>query len=350
MREPKPFFRKQTQSWYVRLGKQFIPLGKDKEAAFEKYHAIMAKRRKETPVSTDSVRKLLDLYWNWLINNRAETTSDRRKPRLKSFGLFVSPKLTIRQLKPHHVQSWMDQEFAGCSDTTKHTLITTINVAMNWAVEQGYIDSNPLKRMRKPRPQVRQEFVPEALWPDIIKVASPDQFRDFVKVMLSAGSRPEEMFKVEARHFDPEHRRLALEIKDSKGRRRSRVIYLPDVAHEVVARLAKRYPEGPLFRNSVGNPWNKDSIADAFDRVKAKLKMQRLCATMMRHSFAHQRLTNGQDTHIVSKLMGHVDGRMLETRYGHLDQNSEFMHAEANRIGFPSIQGETEPATPSNPV
>ena len=42
MRQPKPFFRKQTRSWYVQIGKKQVPLGKDEKAAWDKYHQIMA--------------------------------------------------------------------------------------------------------------------------------------------------------------------------------------------------------------------------------------------------------------------------------------------------------------------
>jgi hypothetical protein len=104
MRQPKPFFRKQTQSWYLRLGKQFIPLGKDKEAAFDEYHAIMDKRAKGQIQAEGSVAKILDLYWQWCDKNLARTTADRRKKFLKSFGLHLGAKFPVRRLRPFHVQ------------------------------------------------------------------------------------------------------------------------------------------------------------------------------------------------------------------------------------------------------
>ena len=64
MRQPKPFFRKQTRSWYLRIGKQFISLGKDKEAAWDEYHEIMTKRAKGEVQAEGSVAKILDLYCN----------------------------------------------------------------------------------------------------------------------------------------------------------------------------------------------------------------------------------------------------------------------------------------------
>jgi site-specific recombinase XerD len=80
-----------------------------------------------------------------------------------------------------------------------------------------------------------------------------------------------------------------------------------------------------IFRNRFGRPWSKDAVKDRFKRLQVKLKMPGLCATVLRHSFAHQKLISGTDSLIVSKLLGHVDGRMLATRYGHLDEASQLM-------------------------
>ena len=49
------------------------------------------------------------------------------------------------------------------------------------------------------------------------------------------------------------------------------------------------------------------------------------------HKPDKRRLTNGADSHIVAKLLGHVDGRMLHTRYGHVDRNAQFMIDSVNR-------------------
>ena len=50
MRQPKPFFRKSTQSYYVKIDRKFIPLGKDQGKAWEEYHKIMSGRK---PVTSD---------------------------------------------------------------------------------------------------------------------------------------------------------------------------------------------------------------------------------------------------------------------------------------------------------
>jgi integrase len=123
-----------------------------------------------------------------------------------------------------------------------------------------------------------------------------------------------------------------LEIKASKGKTKPRVVYLPDEAFEIVVRLAEENPQGKLFRNSRGQPWNRNSLRLRFRPIKVKLKLPALTPTALRHSFAHHRLVSGQDSQVVSKLMGHVDGRMLATRYAHLEQNPAFMQRQANYL------------------
>ena len=70
----------------------------------------------------------------------------------------------------------------------------------------------------------------------------------------------------------------------------------------------------------------------------AGIKVPKLCATVLRHSFAHHRLVNGQDALTVAELLGHKGTDMLAKRYGKIGQNREYMSREANRIAFPSLR------------
>lgn len=71
-RQPKPFFRKQTQSWYLQLGKRQIQLGKEEDKAWQEYYAIMAGR--EEPSPSIRVVALLDRFLSWVQSNRAPGT------------------------------------------------------------------------------------------------------------------------------------------------------------------------------------------------------------------------------------------------------------------------------------
>lgn len=335
MRIPQPWFRQQNKTWYVQLNGRQINLGKDEAKAYQEYHRLMANG---VPDRDWTVRQVLDAYWNWAKDNLAETTASRRESVIRAFGESLPANLKASQLKGLHVQRWIDAN--DWNATTQSDFITLISGIVNWAIGLGYMEKNPLKTMRKPQAVVRQEFLPADLWPRVLELATDQEFRDYLVMMLSTGARPQELPIIEAKHFDGQ--KIVLPIGKSKGRKRSRVIYLPPEALEIVQRLAKEYPDGPLLRNRKGNPWNKDSVNCRFKRLKRLLKEPKLCATTLRHSYAHHRLTSGQDALTVSKLMGHVDTRMVATRYGHLDANSDFMQDAANGIGFPPVADGTQ--------
>jgi integrase len=280
-----------------------------------------------------TVHEVITAYWQWYQANRAETTCVTAKIVLDSFQSYIPKHLKATDLRPYHVESWL-QTTNSRSPSTINARITFLIGMMNWARRFGYIDANPLDGMDKPTPRIRQDFIPPDRFRELIGHAKKQPFRDFLTVMLDSGARTEEMFKFEAKHFEAKRRRFVLPIIDSKGKRKSRVVYLPDDAYSIVQRLAAKYPSGPLFRNTRGWPWNKDSINCQFRRLKRLMKMPGLCATVLRHSFAHYRLTSGQDSLTVSKLMGHADGRMLARRYGHLEE-SDYLQTAACRIGLP---------------
>jgi integrase len=333
MRSPKPWYRKSNRTWYVQIDGKQVPLGADKAAAIDEFHKLMLKRGQGVPLGIKTVRDVLDAYWNWYKTTMAAETVAHRTPVLKSFGKSVPTTLKVSALRGYHVQRWLDAEYPKTNSTTRNTLISIIKAAMNWAVEQGYVDINPIAGLKKPQAKIRQEFVPANVWQDVLDLATDQEFKDFLTVMLACGCRATEMFKFDDTHFDGN--KLVLPIIDSKGKKRSRVVYLPDEALAIVKRLAAR--PGKLFRNRRGKPWNRNSIRLRFRRLKKELKMPKLCATTLRHSYAHYRLTVvKQDPLTVAKLMGHVDTRMISQRYGHVDKNEDYMRNAANQKAMPA--------------
>lgn len=107
-RQPKPFFRKQTQSWYFSTGGQQINLGKDKDAAFAKFHQMMAD---PATIATDNTTlyELSQTYLDWVQTNRKKATYDRSLHYLKSFIDRVGKQLKVTHLKPFHVNRWIDK-------------------------------------------------------------------------------------------------------------------------------------------------------------------------------------------------------------------------------------------------
>ncbi|QDS91625.1 hypothetical protein FF011L_03550 [Roseimaritima multifibrata] len=104
-RPSKPFYRKQTKTWYCSIDGRQIRLGKEKEAADKKFHELMCD---QTSVSAE-ITTLYDLsqkYLDWVQNNRKQGTYNNNLLYLKSFIASVSKRMKVGQLKKHHITKW----------------------------------------------------------------------------------------------------------------------------------------------------------------------------------------------------------------------------------------------------
>ena len=299
MRVPQPFFRKFTSTWYVQIGKKQINLGKDEKRAWDKYYELMGNRDKLSP--TTYVVHLLDSYLDWCQRERNPKTYNWYKTYIGSFAKFVGKRLTLVDLRPHHVTKWSLEVLGSRSPTTRHDAMSAVKRAFSWGRKQGYISTNPVENVETPTPERRETIITPGEYKALLGHGKDSAFHDLTTFFWETGARPQEGCWVEARHVEPG--RIVFPTSESKGRRFPRVIYLTDAAEEIVKRRMKEQGQGPVFRNTKGVPWCKNSLNCRFRRLKPKMGVPGLCCYTLRHSYATYALQNGVDSVTLSVLM-----------------------------------------------
>jgi integrase len=182
-------------------------LGPGEDAAREKYADLLKSHGRGEVAADPNVYDLLNLYLAWVETNRPLSLG-KLQVHLKRFGKSFGKTLRVSRLKPHHVQTVIDSDYAKRSDTYKNDAITAVKGALFWAIDQGYITTSPIARMKKPPRNVRETFIPAIAWQDVLGAASDRPFRDYLTVAFSSGARPHEMRTMEARYFDRDNRRI----------------------------------------------------------------------------------------------------------------------------------------------
>lgn len=190
----------------------------------------------------------------------------------------------------------------------------------NWAERMGYLDRSPIRSLEKPRAKSREAILAPSEYAALLE-GTPDQdFRDLLIVSWETGCRPQESLRVEARHVDLAHARWVFPPAEAKGGRRPRIIYLSEPALAITRRRISEQPQGPLFRNTNGEPWTPYAVNCRFQRLKQRLGIG-ACLYMFRHTFATRMLESGLDALTVALLLGHSNPAMLSTTYQHLAHN-----------------------------
>ena len=188
-RRPEPWWWKERQAWFVTIDGARHSLGPDEDDARQRFHELMAEPRKRR-VSSNSVVAICDAYVDWVQKHRSPDTYRWYKDRLQRFVESIPPALRVTQLRPFHVQQFIDG--LELASGTKRNFVRAVKRAMAWAEEQGYIDRSPIAHMKKPRGGRREIVVTEAEFKAILAATRDQEFRDLAR---SPGTRGRERRK-----------------------------------------------------------------------------------------------------------------------------------------------------------
>jgi integrase len=331
---PEPFWRSARNCWYVQIGTKQKKLHPDREEAYRLYHKLMSRppEERDHPVSLPSgpVVAVLDAFLDWVKANKAPRTYDWYRNNIQMFVVAIPPTLAVADLKPFHVTRVMDSQ-ASWSDSTKNGFARSLQRAMNWAERQGVIDKNPIRYLEKPSGDARETPVTPAEYEKLMALVKDDPFRNLLIAAWDSGARPNELMRVEARHCDFDHRRWVFTKKESKGKKKPRVIYLSERLIDLCRSLAEKYPQGPLFRNRDGERWTKDAINCRFHRLKKSMG-RKIALYDFRHAFCHEGLKRGVDAVTVANLLGHANPTMVATVYSSLSLDPEYLKGSADKV------------------
>lgn len=223
-------------------------------------------------------------------------------------------------MKPYHVAEWVDTH-PTWGDNYKGGAIVAVKRVYNWGEELGYIDANPVKKLKKPPAKRREIYMtPEDFEAILAMHSKTDPFHDLLVFLWMTGCRPQEARAIEPRHVDLGRECIVFPKEESKGKRYARTIYLQGPSLEIIQRLMMKRKEGKLFRNTRGEEWSKYALCNRFVRISEKLG-KRLFAYSLRHGWATRKLLQGHDHLTLAALLGHRDGSMLAKIYSHVDRN-----------------------------
>lgn len=383
-RRAKPWYRRDRRSWFVSLDGVRHNLGPDKRVAFDRFHAMMTRPVKRR-LASDAVVVIIDAFLEWCSLHRAADTYAWYRDRLQQFAAAY-PDLTIRDLRPFHVQEWLDR-MNGLASGSNRNYCRAVKRVLRWAVQQGYIDHNPIAHLEQPKSGKREAVLSQAEFDRLVSLVPSCEFRDLLIVTWETGCRPQESLRVEARHVDVKSMRWVFPETEGKGEM-GRVVYLTDKAAEITQRLMTRSPSGKLFRNSTGEPWTTDAVNCGFIRIQQKMglqvlrdgehepteeeiqelipKLAKTCSVkgevvsksdralyiearrklrlrhaervatkhslyVLRHSWATHALERGVDALTVAILMGHRDPSTLAKVYQHLAHNPQYLLEQARK-------------------
>jgi integrase len=303
-------------------------------------------RRKREKVSNlrDFVR---DIYAPWISAQRK--TGEAAVRTLNRFTDLSGTKLG--DITPWQIEKWRTKKMKeGTKPATINRDLGTLQAALNRAVEWGYLDANPLSKMKRTktddlgRPRflsedeeirlrdaldAREERHREAresanawrkerdypLMPDLRALPFVDHLKPIVLLALNTGLRRGELFNLKWQDVDLERATLTVQGSGAKSGKTRHLPLNAEALDTFKGWQATRSGAGLVFPGDEGE--RLDNIDHGWQRLCKDAQLVAFRFHDLRHTFASKLVMAGVDLNTVRELLGHSDIKMT-LRYAHL--------------------------------
>jgi integrase len=223
------------------------------------------------------------------------------------------------------------------SPKTQNNVLTPLRQAYRLAFEEGFVDRNPMERVRA-QSVARRDPDPFTVAEirAILEAAAWRQHRALFQFAFSTGLRTSELIALRWEDVDWDKRvvhvrraRVRGEIKRPKTTSGRRTVDLCEPAMAALLLLAEMHTVWPgvsglpgsgiiFFDPDTGtrDPWPDDGpIRRAWTAALQRAGVRYRCPYQTRHTYASMMLTAGEDPAYIASQMGHADWAMIRNVY-----------------------------------
>lgn len=256
----------------------------------------------------DRADTLYDFCFGYPPRFRQSDTRPTKKDRIhKGYG-----GMTTSDLKPLHIDQWLQAHKTW--NGGKRSRVQAVKRALNYGVEAGLIEANPIKGCRVAKQNARVTYITPNQEAALLKTGN-EAIASAIKVCIRTGARPGcEFAKLTADHVKDHGDRMEwiFQAKESKTKRLRTIRITDQEIIAIVREQMAKHPGGPMFRNSRGGIWTRYNLSLAFRRTKLRTGLKfdaDCCMYSTRHTYAKRTLQGywtGRQTNIetLARLMG----------------------------------------------
>jgi integrase len=227
--------------------------------------------------------------------------------------------MPVAKLTPLHVDAWLDAHPTW--KNSRRNRIQALKRALNYAVERHMIPESPIARYRVGRSRGRITYFTPEQEAALLRHANPS-LAMAIRVCIRTGLRyGAELVPLTASQIVDMGDRMEWRVapKKTKKSEKYRLVRVTDPEIMKIARQQmEKYPSGPIFRNSMGNPWKADNLTVLFTNCRRRVEKKEgiqfdsdACMNTCRHTYAKRALQGhwtGKPTTIetLARLMGNT--------------------------------------------
>ncbi len=236
----------------------------------------------------------------------------------------------LNRITKHAAQQFHnDLRNEGLAPATCDHHLKLIRQALNLAVEWGFLDKNPVEKVKlfNVDNQVEHLMSPDELQRLMAALDKRNNAgkpmkkgwmgRQAIHFLLLTGARVNEAMHAKWSEIDLKARTWTIQAVTSKSKKR-RSVPLSDAAMALLKELPSKGKSEWLFTSSRGDGTQRlQSVTKVFKSVREEADLKHIRLHDLRHQFASFLVNSGRSLYEVQQILGHSDPSVTQ-RYAHL--------------------------------
>lgn len=254
-----------------------------------------------------SLSEFLKIYSDAVRGMKLESTLAVEKIRIATFKEIVGD-VNLRSITNETVERWRSKRLMKVKPATFNGERRVINTVLNKAVEYGYLQTNPIRKLKKAKEEQKRLYMTSdelrkffAYLESMSKTARNQihrtgyyRFKLFCEVLLNTGMRRSELLNLRLDYID--FGRNVILLEKTKGKKR-REVPMTRRVQEIMNELSP----------SLFGDMTQDLVTHKFTDAAGEIGLQGMKLHSFRHTFGTMLIAMGYDITVVKELMGHED-------------------------------------------
>ncbi|MCM3784383.1 site-specific integrase [Neobacillus mesonae] len=223
---------------------------------------------------------------------------------------------------------------------TYNNRLVYLRTYLNWCVDNGYLNVNPIKNIKKKKDEGRAVKIDTEVLKQLL--AQPDQrtftgLRDYTLMLLTldCGIRPKEALSLVPMDFNGLSYEIYVPPTVAKTRV-SRTLHITDVTVTQIKKLLAVRPKDwgddvPIFCTYEGKPLNRNTWGDRIEMYTKRIGVH-IRPYDLRHAFSIEFLRGGANSFALQKTLGHTSMEMTRRYVNLIDDDLKEEHAKASPL------------------
>ena len=245
----------------------------------------------------------------------------------KKFKEFLGKDVNLSQLSLRNTQQFIIETY----NRTKYSAYLynrTLKAAFNRAIEWGYIETNPFKKVKLPKiPKNYPAFINEKELNQILEKVMDETLKDLYKTAFYTGMRLGEILNLKWDAIDFNTRIITVKNDQNFTTKNKKERIIP-INEKLLRILKNQIPKiisletNFVFKNVKGFKLNDSFVSKNFKKAVRETDLdEKIHFHTLRHSFASTLVQNGASLYVVKELLGHEDISTTQI-YSHLNKES----------------------------